>query len=637
MNSQENQEVFISWTGALGKRIALYLRDYMLQFYPLNPWVSDADITAGAAWFNATNRALERASFGVVCLTPGSSKRPWVNFETGILFGKLNNCKLVTFGEKLSNPLQQLQSIDGIKKDEWVSLLQEMTNRSRRECEVWIQSQFPEFEDKVLRLVTQSPYEYMSEMDRTIGSLQDTVDQLKNSEFARQNICFQQVILHSFIEIKTRATNSISSYTVPASQYPEYLIFLQKKINPFVKAVALVNVEEQFWQQTLGKEILKTSNEDNIRVFVFTTEDQFIQMFDTLQDHANRYRVYAMRLSILSREFGPSYSKDFSIIEASGSKILADYDNIQGYKSIRFTADQHTVSIYEKVLNSMVRKAVFIPKNIRNDNDMGIEKLKNLIFNPPNLIDYDTKTIEMSLYIDVEDYDKHEEKHAYFQDMMRRMIEIFMEHSNHNHHPSSILELGAGTGIFTSRLANLSNINKIVTIEIDWHCYKKLLSKFRRYKGKIEAVHEDSRTYDPLQVFDYIFSSFADHHIRITDKEQYFENIKRNIKPGGLIIVGDEFIPEHNLNDKESRDCALKAYHNHIIDIAKQQEELILATLEQEALDSGLREIGDFKISCEQYEQLLKRVGLEFKKEKIGPLDRDDVGGIYVYTIWLPN
>ncbi|MFM6405190.1 MAG: class I SAM-dependent methyltransferase, partial [Microcystis sp.] len=161
--------------------------------------------------------------------------------------------------------------------------------------------------------------------------------------------------------------------------------------------------------------------------------------------------------------------------------------------------------------------------------------------------------------------------------------------------------------------------------------------KFREQYKKVKTLNKDSRTYNPEGEFDYIFSSFADHHIKTADKAKYFDNIKQNLKPNGLMIVGDEFLRKHDPNDRDDRDSALKDYHSHIIDIAKGQGEMILAELERQALQSGLEEKGDFKVSCEQYEKLLKQAKFKFKKEKIGPENIDNIGGVYVYTAWLPT
>jgi len=160
----------------------------------------------------------------------------------------------------------------------------------------------------------------------------------------------------------------------------------------------------------------------------------------------------------------------------------------------------------------------------------------------------------------------------------------------------------------------------------------------------------------------YIFSAFADHHIKPEDKPLYFENVKRNLLPDGRLVVGDEFLPPHDPNDRNAWEGALKTYHGHIIEIAERQAEQELAKLEeatlevaredieamarsyrelvkleQAALESGLAQQGDFKVSCEQYEEYLKASGFEFSKEKVGPKDRDDMGGVYVYIAWLPD
>ncbi|MEL6989650.1 MAG: class I SAM-dependent methyltransferase, partial [Bacteroidota bacterium] len=230
-----------------------------------------------------------------------------------------------------------------------------------------------------------------------------------------------------------------------------------------------------------------------------------------------------------------------------------------------------------------------------------------------------------------------------YSEMTEKMITICQEnHDKKSFLPLEILEFGAGTGIFTMKLANglSKTLRKLDAIEFDWHCYKILNIKTREFSNsnptvEVNVYHEDSRTYDPPGKFDYIFSTFADHHIKKNDKELYFENVKKNLKSGGLMIIGDEFIREHNPNNKEEKHQALKEYHNHIIDIAKQEGHDILAELEHQALVSGLEEKGDFKLSCSQYEKFLQDAGFKFKKEKIGPLDRDDIGGIYVYTAWL--
>jgi phospholipid N-methyltransferase len=377
-------------------------------------------------------------------------------------------------------------------------------------------------------------------------------------------------------------------------------------------------------------------------VFVFISEKDFQTTYPTLLEHARRYNVYAMSLARLSEVVGSAYTKDLSIINASDSKLLAVYDDgLPEQKNICFIAETRTIDDYEKQFDKLLKSngAVHISNKAGNE-IADIEQFMNRLFR--DLEFYETRLIEMSGYINVSDYDEHEEKHAYYQQMMQRMIGICLDHRRSHPKPSfDVLELGAGTGIFTKRLlTELPNITKIDIIEIDWQCYGILEGKLKKYASlnqiEINIHHEDSRTYDPPGKFDYIFSSFADHHIKTGDKEKYFENVKRNLKPDGLLLVGDEFIREHDSKNKNERYDALRVYHNHIIELAEQEGESVLAGLERAALQSGLEEKGDFKISCTQYERHLREAGFDFNPpEKIGPLDQDDIGGIYVYTASL--
>jgi predicted O-methyltransferase YrrM len=225
--------------------------------------------------------------------------------------------------------------------------------------------------------------------------------------------------------------------------------------------------------------------------------------------------------------------------------------------------------------------------------------------------------------------------------MTKKMIALSQKYSNQkSNNCLEVLEFGAGTGIFTMILANeiTNKLKRLDAIEFDWHCYKILNIKTREFKNshseiQVTVHHEDSRTYNPHGKFDYIFSTFADHHIKKNDKEIYFENVRKNLKSGGLMIVGDEFLREHEPENKEDKEQALRAYHNHIIEIAEREGHSVLVELERQALESGLEEQGDFKVSCSQYEQFLQDAGFKIeKKVKIGPLDLDNIGGIYVYV-----
>ena len=58
-----------------------------------------------------------------------------------------------------------------------------------------------------------------------------------------------------------------------------------------------------------------------------------------------------------------------------------------------------------------------------------------------------------------------------------------------------------------------------------------------------------------------------------------------------------------------------------------------LSELENNALKSGLDMVGDFKRHEAMFEEELESAGFKMLvKKKMGPLDRNDIGGVFVYV-----
>lgn len=110
-------KIFISWSGARSKAVASRLHTWLPDVIQgVKPWVSAADIDAGARWGHKVQGQLQESRFGIICLTRTNQTAPWVLFEAGALAKSIEDtfvCPyLIDFGpsELLSGPLTQFQA-----------------------------------------------------------------------------------------------------------------------------------------------------------------------------------------------------------------------------------------------------------------------------------------------------------------------------------------------------------------------------------------------------------------------------------------------------------------------------------------------------------------------------------------------
>lgn len=82
----------------------------------VKPWMSAEDIAAGARWSPEIAGSLEKAGFGIICVTPENLERPWLLFEAGALAKAFETARVAPylFGFKdkslPGSPLSQLQA-----------------------------------------------------------------------------------------------------------------------------------------------------------------------------------------------------------------------------------------------------------------------------------------------------------------------------------------------------------------------------------------------------------------------------------------------------------------------------------------------------------------------------------------------
>lgn len=200
----------------------------------------------------------------------------------------------------------------------------------------------------------------------------------------------------------------------------------------------------------------------------------------------------------------------------------------------------------------------------------------------------------------------------------------------------------------------LSWLRRYDAIDIDQGAIQRLnfdLQRLKQDKGdnvythcssKVKAMVADAMRYIPkgkaytnavmqfaLSHFDAAGKSYLlDHLSKIVDlggtkvyPEHEINSIEHNLIGRGTIIVTDEFLPRYT-NDQGEQDALCK-HHGAVIYDALIKGNYRLAELELEALYSGLHKIGDFKISCHEFEDVLWRKGMEAVKFKTFPLVGD--------------
>jgi len=237
------------------------------------------------------------------------------------------------------------------------------------------------------------------------------------------------------------------------------------------------------------------------------------------------------------------------------------------------------------------------------------------------------KKIEMSRYIDLDIYHRVERTHPFYVEMVDEICNKVKEFT-HPDKKRRIMEIGAGTGLLTGELLRGGNVI-IDAVEIDEECCGIL----RKYVNdeRVNCICDNAVTYCREGMYDIVVSSFAHDHIHYNLRYNFVRNIKNNLKPGGIYIMGGEVLPFYET--EHERKSALYTYHCYIINKALRERHFEVAQIEINALKSGLDMKGDFKRHELMFEE--EMASADFKllsKRKIGPLETEDVGGVFVYV-----
>ena len=122
-------KVFISWSGEKSKAVAIALHEWIPDIIQqVEPWMSKADIDAGARWNRDIENNLQDSKFGIICLTKDNCNAPWILFEAGALAKTIEGtyvCPYLIDMESSDIPQGPLINFQGkhANKDETLELL----------------------------------------------------------------------------------------------------------------------------------------------------------------------------------------------------------------------------------------------------------------------------------------------------------------------------------------------------------------------------------------------------------------------------------------------------------------------------------------------------------------------------------
>lgn len=89
-------KIFLSWSDETSHAIASALGDWIpFVIQAVETYVPPVDTRKGTRWANDVSKELNQSSFGILCVVPGNTGAPWLNFEAGVLSKSLDASNVI--------------------------------------------------------------------------------------------------------------------------------------------------------------------------------------------------------------------------------------------------------------------------------------------------------------------------------------------------------------------------------------------------------------------------------------------------------------------------------------------------------------------------------------------------------------
>lgn len=176
-------------------------------------------------------------------------------------------------------------------------------------------------------------------------------------------------------------------------------------------------------------------------------------------------------------------------------------------------------------------------------------------------------------------------QHLYIRAANHKVLELVKKYCA-NKPEVELVEIGCGPGMLLSDLAAIDNL-KVTAIDTDPTFLAFAKSKLPD-PSIINFQHASAEHYIHPTAVDIYYSCGVHHHIGKDITATYLQNIANGLKPEGVYLLVDEFIPSYK--SEEERASKLMIWYSHVIAHALTHDHHYLAEEEAKTMLDDLSE-----------------------------------------------
>lgn len=185
--------------------------------------------------------------------------------------------------------------------------------------------------------------------------------------------------------------------------------------------------------------------------------------------------------------------------------------------------------------------------------------------------------------IDADDYTQGLAEHPDIPQSDAGILRIISaKFENSNSETFQVLDLGCGPGRITEDLADsLRSLDKETPFLVTGLDISEGFISFAKQQPKKEEVSyilADFLTFESTEKFDVIFMQGLFHHVSLENREDWLKKCFASLKDDGIVVIGDEFIPDYN--SAEQRILNVAGLYAYVVAYALQNGHSSLAKIE---------------------------------------------------------